>query len=173
AIFVGHEFERKGLPIAMEAVRDAPDVVLVVVGGSPDMIADASGQAARMGIADRVRFVGRQADPVPRLHAADVLVLPSAYEANALVVLEALACGLPVIATPVGFAPDIIVDGHNGYLVERDPAAVASRLSAFAASDRQPWMRHARETAERFAWPSVAQRYLDLVGDIAREKEAR
>lgn len=173
AIFVGHEFERKGLPIAMEALRDAPDVVLVVVGRSPDMIADATGQAARIGIADRVRFLGRQSDPLSFLHAGDVLVLPSAYEANALVVLEALACGLPVISTRVGFAPDIIEDGRNGFLVERCAADVARGLAAVARADRDELQLTARRTAERYSWQHVAQRYLDLIGEIEREKGVR
>jgi UDP-glucose:(heptosyl)LPS alpha-1,3-glucosyltransferase len=58
-----------------------------------------------------VHFAGAHRDPIPFFWASDVLVLPSAYEANALVVLEALACGLPVVSTSVGFAPDIVVEG--------------------------------------------------------------
>lgn len=173
AIFVGHEFERKGLPIAIEALKDAQSVVLVVVGGSPHMIAAAADDAMRAGVADRIRFVGRQPDPVPLFHAGDVFVLPSAYEANALVVLEALACGLPVVTTRVGFAPDIIVDGQNGFLVEREPGAVASRLGEFGPSSRHVWARCARESMEGLGWPSVARRYLTLVREVERAREAR
>ena len=72
----------------------------------------------------------RAATCVPFFAAADMFVLPSAYEANALVVLEALACGLPVVATRVGFAPEIIVDGDNGYLVDRDAARDRRRMRA-------------------------------------------
>lgn len=166
AIFIGHEFERKGLGIAMQALRDAPDAILLVVGGTADMVRRAEAQARRSGVDERVRFVGRQIDPRLHLRASDVLVLPSAYEANALVVLEALSCGLPVISTRVGFAPDIIVDGVNGCLVERDPDVVAQRLRSLQAQNLAPWREAARHTAEAHAWPRIAQRYLDLVASL-------
>ena len=90
----------------------APDVLLLVIGGSRHhRRGHAEAQAARR---RRARAVPRpRADPVPSVAASDMFVLPSAYEANALVVLEALACGLPVVSTRVGFAPEIIEDGRN------------------------------------------------------------
>jgi len=171
AVFVGHEFERKGLQYALEAVAAVAGVVLVVVGGSTDMIADAAAQATDLDVSDRVRFVGRQPDPVPFLRAGDVFLLPSAYEANALVVLEALACGLPVISTRVGFAPDILVDGKNGHLVER--TEVARGLEAILQADLAVLREAARNTAEQYSWEDAARRYLDLVGEIEREKGVR
>ena len=77
-----------------------PQVHLLVVGGTAEMIDGARASAARLGVTDRVTFAGLLPDAVPALWAADVLVLPSAYEANALVVLEALACGIPVVSHP-------------------------------------------------------------------------
>lgn len=165
AVFVGHEFERKGLVTALEALVEVPEGALLVVGGTPGMIAAARHQAESLGVADRVRFVGRQADPVPWFQAGDVFVLPSAYEANALVVLEALACGLPVVATRVGFAPDII-DGRNGLLIEREPSSLAGALRAVAATPEASWRNAARRTAETFSWDQVASRYLDLVEEL-------
>lgn len=172
AVFIGHEFERKGLHLAIEALDRATGVVLLVVGGTADMIRRAGAQARRAGVADRVVFAGERPDPVPLLRASDVLVLPSAYEANALVVLEALACGVPVVSTRVGFAPDIVVDGENGFLVERNAAAIGARLAeldALDAESRLAWRTRARRTAERHSWREVAARYLAL----ARELEAQ
>jgi glycosyltransferase involved in cell wall biosynthesis len=166
ALFIGHEFERKGLPIAIAALRTALDVLLLVVGGSPDMVRRAQAQARAAGVAERVHFAGAHGDPVPYLWAADVLVLPSAYEANALVVLEALACGLPVVSTRVGFAPDVLVDGENGFLVERDAESVGTRLGELASQPLDEWRRRARRAAEPYAWPRVARRYLDLVESL-------
>ena len=166
AVFVGHEFERKGLTIAMQALRGAPDASLLVVGGTAEMTRRATATAQRLGVAERVVFAGTHYDPVPYFWAADVLVLPSAYEANALVVLEALACGLPVVSTRVGFAPDLVVDGENGYLVDRDAASVAERLHGLARQDLGPWRARARGTAERFAWPEIARQYLELVASL-------
>lgn len=166
ALFIGHEFERKGLLIAMSALGAAPEAQLLVVGGSADMIHKAQAQARAVGAAERVHFAGTHRDPIPFLWAADVLVLPSAYEANALVVLEALACGLPVVSTRVGFAPDILVDGDNGFLVERDAAAVGARLHELSQTDAAAWRVRARHTAERYSWPRVAREYLDLVESL-------
>ena len=167
AVFIGHEFERKGLPIAMEALRTAPDVLLLVIGGSPEMIRRAQAQARSAGVAERVHFAGHPRDPVPFLWGSDLLVLPSAYEANALVVLEALACGLPVVSTRVGFAPDILVDGDNGFIVERDATSVGTRLAELAVTAARRVARCAPgSTAEQYAWPRVARRYLDLVESL-------
>lgn len=91
-LFVGHEFRRKGLPLAIGALADSPaSVRLLVVGGTPDMVEEARRWARTAGVADRVHLTGRLAEPLSAFHAADALTLPSAYEANALVVLEALA----------------------------------------------------------------------------------
>ena len=172
AVFVGHEFERKGLPLAIEGLRQAPDVTLLVVGGSTEMIRRARAQAEHHGVAARVVFAGTQADPIPYLWASDVLVLPSAYEANALVVLEALACGLPVVCTRVGFAPDLLVDGENGYLVDHDAASVGDRLAQLAREDLDAWRARARETASRYSWPEIARQYLALVESLRAERTA-
>jgi UDP-glucose:(heptosyl)LPS alpha-1,3-glucosyltransferase len=166
ALFVGHEFERKGLPLAIEALRDAPGVGLIVVGGTTAMIRQAEELAHRHGVADRVAFVGRRSKVVPFYHAADVFVLPSYYESSGLVFLEALACGLPVVATPVGFAPDLISDGENGYLVERDSATIGAYLHELTQRDLSEWRARARNTAEEHGWPAIADRYLDLVANL-------
>ncbi|WP_448006662.1 glycosyltransferase family 4 protein [Agromyces bauzanensis] len=172
ALFIGHEFERKGLALAMAALRHAPTATLLVVGGTPDMIRRASAEATNLGVAGRVRFVGSHADPIPFIHAADVFVLPSAYESYGLVVMEALASGLPVVSTPVGVAPDVVVDGVNGYLVSADEAAIGTRLAQLAAEDLDAFRRHARESVADHTWRQAADRYLELVETTAKERRA-
>lgn len=167
AVFVGHEFERKGLHHILKALVGAPDVVLVVVGGDTPMVAGAQRQAVALGVADRVRFVGRVDTPVPYLYAGDVFVLPSAYEANALAILEALACGVPVIASRVGFAPEIIRDWDTGFLVDRNAGDIRRRILEIGRSEQ--WRSRARASALEFSWTRVAQRYLDLVSELAEE----
>ncbi|WP_448811685.1 glycosyltransferase family 4 protein [Agromyces bauzanensis] len=171
AMFLGHEFKRKGLRHAIEGLRYAPSVLLLVVGGTDDIIAEAKAQAEAAGVAPRVLLLGPRADPKKYLAASDIFVLPSAYEANALVVLEALASGLPVVATRVGFAPEIIVDGENGFLVERDAREVGERLELLATEeDLSAWRRRARESVEPYGWPVIARRYLDLVEELAARR---
>ncbi|MGH7292851.1 MAG: glycosyltransferase family 4 protein, partial [Myxococcota bacterium] len=162
AVFVGHEFDRKGLPLALEALAHADGVRLLVVGGTADMISRARAAAGRLAVADRVTFAGMRPDIVPALWASDALVLPSAYEANALVVLEALACGVPVISTRVGAAPDLIADGVNGYLIDRNASALADRLRLLSALPPGELGPAARATAEGYAWNRIAATYLEL-----------
>lgn len=173
-LFVGHEHERKGLDVAFAALARCDDSVhLVVVGGTAVMVDLARSKAEAAGIGHRVHLVGQHADPRPFFHAADAFLLPSAYEANALVVLEALASGLPVVATPVGYAPEIIVDGENGYLVARDADEIAARLRRLAQAPGAPWRERARASAERHSWPRIAREYVRLVDEVRAGRAPR
>ncbi|WP_173921769.1 glycosyltransferase family 4 protein [Agromyces sp. Marseille-P2726] len=174
AMFLGHEFTNKGVSFAIRGLLHAESVLLLVVGGTDEIIAAGKAEAEELGVAERVLFVGPRGDPRSFLSAADLFVLPSASEENALVVLEALASGLPVIATPVGFAPEVIVDGANGFLVERDGRAVGERMRQLAALDRTElaeWGRRARESVEPYGWRGVAERYLELAEELLAERE--
>ncbi|GAB3603029.1 hypothetical protein GCM10027411_12200 [Microbacterium aureliae] len=170
ALFIGHELSRKGIDVATAALESAPTVMLLVVGGDRRGIDAARAHAEQRGVGDRVLFVGPQQDVETYLAASDMFLLPSAYEANALVVLEALASGLPVVATGVGFVPEILVPGDNGYIVRRDPVEIADRLEELAATDLGPWRDRCRRSAEEHGWATVANRYLDLVADIERDR---
>ena len=103
------------------------------------------------------------------LHAADALALLSAYEASALVLPEALACGVPVIATPVGSAPDLVEQGVNGHLVDPDPNAVATAIDALRGGERERQRVSARRSVETNGWGDVAQRYLSLLGSLRND----
>jgi UDP-glucose:(heptosyl)LPS alpha-1,3-glucosyltransferase len=173
AVFVGHEFHRKGLRYAIEGLRSAPSVLLLIVGGSDDIIAEANASAQNLGVGDRVLFLGPRHDLAPFLAASDMFVLPSAYEANALVVLEALASGLPVVTTRIGYAPEIVVDGDNGYLVDRDARAVGERLEELAGLDDDElaaFRRRARASVEGHSWRATAERYLALAEELLAER---
>lgn len=165
-VFVGHEFDRKGLDLVLEAVAAEPGTALTVVGGTPDMLRALDRRVRALGVERRVHLAGQVPDPRPWLHGADVLALPSAYEANALVVLEALACGVPVVATRVGYAPDVVADGVCGVLVERtvDDVRRGVRWARDLDDDaRATASAAARAAAEEHTWDRVAARYLDLV----------
>lgn len=175
ALFIGHEFDRKGLSFAIRGLRHAEGVLLLIVGGSDDIIAAANEEAKSVGVGERVLFLGPRYNLRQYLAASDLFVLPSAYEANALVVLEALASGLPVVTTRVGFAPEVVVDGVNGFLVERDPREVGERMQQLAElSDEElaEYRRHARSSVEPYSWRAVARRYLDLARELEAERGA-
>ena len=167
-LFIGNEFGRKGLPALIEAVARLDDAVhLFVVGGSPELIRteSATPDAARLGA--RLHFAGAHPDPRPWLEAADVLASPSAYESYGLVVLEALACGVPVVATPTGCVPDVVVDGVNGAVVEGTADGVEAGLRRVLAIDRATVRTAARKSAEQHSWSAVADQYLAVLGRLA------
>ena len=171
ALFVGHEFERKGLPQVLAALVHATTVLLLVVGGTRAMVERAQQEAERLGVADRVLLLGQQSDLSPYLAAADLFVLPSSYESSGLVFLEALASGVPVVATRVGIAPEVIEDGVNGWLVDRDPVEIARRLEELAAAEPGTFSAAARRAAERFGWRAIAERYIALLETVRAERD--
>ncbi len=170
-LFVGHEFDRKGLQFVIEALASLdPAIRLLVVGSdNPDRFIQL---AERLGVAGRVIFAGPRSD-LPRCYrAADAFVLPTAYETFSLVCMEALASGVPVLATAVGGIEDYLEDGVNGFVIERDAASVAGAISRlFAGTDRLAAMRAAAlDCAHRFSWEAVAKLYRGLIEEIDREK---
>lgn len=102
---------------------------LVVVGDGPGRD-NLRRQAEELGIAGRVTMPGNQGDVVPWLAALDVFVLPSyANEGVPQAIMQAMACGLPVVSTPVGAIPEIVADGVTGLLVPpRDTAGLKDAL---------------------------------------------
>lgn len=166
-VFVGHEFDRKGLDVALEALVELPAWRLLVVGGDESMVSVYKSKAAQFSVEERVAFFGRQADIRPFLQEAHFLVLPSAYEASPLVVAEALAAGVPVIATPYGSVSQWISTGVNGFLIERRAEDIVAALSAFDVETS--WMdmsSRARESGARLSWATVAEKYYQEMAAI-------
>lgn len=172
ALFVGHEFDRKGLPLAIEALTHAPTVLLLVVGGARKMVDDSRRLAQKLGVADRVLLLGEQHGLKAYYAAADMFVLPSVYESSGLVFLEALASGLPLVATRVGVAPEVVVDGENGYLVDRDAEQIGDRLERLAAHPSGAFAARARASVTGYSWRAVAEQYLELAREIEAERAA-
>ena len=152
-LLVAHNFRLKGVPMLLDAVARWPHatpVNLVVVGGKH--IGRYVRAAHRRGLADRVRFVGAVDDTVPYYAAADVYVHPTFYDPCSLVVLEALAGGLPVVTSRQNGAGELMVDGREGALLD-DPADVAEfwrRIEPLLDARRRAEMaRAARQLAVR------------------------
>ncbi len=135
AIFMGGLWTEKGLPELIEALsRTNGDQRLVVVGSGD---AEAFGRMAEQhGVRERVTFVPHVDRPQDYLAMADCLVHPNPIEPFGLVVLEAAACGVPLLAARSGVAMDLIEDGVTGYFIEREPADIAAKLDAIADDPR-------------------------------------
>ena len=125
-------------------VGELPPAVWVVVGGGDEPLrAELERRAAAAGAP--VRFLGPQADPGPWLRAAHVFVLASRWEARALVVQEAMAAGVPVVATATGGLPDLL-EGVGTLVPVGDAGAVAEAVGSYL---REPATRHTASVAGR------------------------
>jgi len=118
AVTVGRLVPWKRVDGILEAVEKIPDLGLVVVGDGPER-PRLEQQAVSLGIADRVYFAGQRSrtETLGLMAACDLFVLNSTYEGLPHVVLEAMALGLPVVATAVGGTPEVVRDGENGLLI--------------------------------------------------------
>ena len=135
-LFVGRLSREKGVLELLEAWRLLQPSGAFLVMAGPDMTGHAwdAGAPGRVfvqqhGLQDSVRFVGPLADVASMIKAADLVVQPSHFEALGLSAIEALACGVPLVASAVGGLLDFIVDGENGRLVPpQDPSALAAGI---------------------------------------------
>ncbi|NGZ06421.1 MAG: glycosyltransferase family 4 protein [Magnetococcales bacterium] len=117
-LFVGSGFARKGLPMVLHAVaRMGVPARLLVVGQDKEQAA-MQALTRRLGVANRVLFVGGRRDVVPFYAAADGVVLPTLYDPFPNVALEAMAMGLPLVTSFKCGAADLIESGRNGFLVD-------------------------------------------------------
>lgn len=119
----------KRVPDLVRAAARVPDLELELVGDGP-ALGRVRAAVAATGSTDRVLFAGYRPDPLPHLQRADIVVLPSAAEACPMALLQAMACGVPVVASRVGGVPEIIRDGVDGVLVE--PGSVDQLTDALA-----------------------------------------
>jgi glycosyltransferase involved in cell wall biosynthesis len=122
---------RKGLDVLLEALALVPEPLRLQVVGDGGLRGEYERLAERLGLGDRVVFRGLRPkqDVAEAMRESDLFVLGSRFENNPCVVIEAMATGLPVVATRVGGVPEI-VDESNGLLAEpRDPASLAARIS--------------------------------------------
>lgn len=166
---VGNIKPVKGHDVLIDAFMSTPfpeDTTLIVVGQDYSDGAIPS-RAAQHHAGREIRFVGGTDDMLPFYQSADAFVLPSRWEGVSNALLEALACGLPAIATRIGGNPDVIRDDHNGRLVPvDDPRALSIAMHEFACDDalRFRLADQARpDVIERFGatrmYESIARRY--------------
>lgn len=167
--FVGRLHAQKDIATLLHATarlrEEWPGIHVLLVGAGPEE--DALRCLARdLGLQERVSFTGGVADVIPYLDATDVFIHPSRAEGMPGALLEAMACGLPCVATRIGGTEDVITDGEDGFLVP--PGDVRSLGAAIARLLKDPVLARrlgaqARATVEaRFTIAGVAQQYAAL-----------
>lgn len=166
-LFAGRCYpEQKGLEVLMKAfasLRDVPGVTLRVVGedwGGYDTVRTLS---RTLGLQERVTLVGKvdRATLLGEFQRADVFVLPSLFDSFPIAVLEAMAAGLPVVATRVGGVPDVVEDGRTGLLVPPgDSAALADGLRRLVRepATRRSMGQRGQERSRSYSWSEILTR---------------
>ncbi|MBC8103077.1 MAG: glycosyltransferase family 4 protein [Cytophagales bacterium] len=169
AVFVGDiRSPRKNLESVLQALVNVPNLHLAVAGrveGSPY-----PKMAADLGIADRVFFLDFRRDVAQILRACDFFVFPSRYEACALVILEAIASGLPVITATTTGGSEVLTPECGILLSESDDVPGLTRAMAELAGDperRQRMSKAAWDRAQLYTWNNIADQYLDLYREVA------
>jgi D-inositol-3-phosphate glycosyltransferase len=177
--------ERKGIEDLIRALPAVPDAELVVVGGPPEAGLDSDAYARKLNrlarackVGDRVRLAGAvPAHEMPAWYrSADVLAATPWYEPFGLSPLEAMACGVPVVASAVGGLIDTVVDGVTGDLVPpRDPAVLARTLRLLVGDEMRRVSYGAAgldRAVQSYAWPRIAGRMARVYAGVAARRVA-
>jgi glycosyltransferase involved in cell wall biosynthesis len=149
---------------------------LLIVGDGEEG-QDLQTSARRLGLGPRVAFLGSlpHEDVIRCMRAADVFVLPSLVESFGIVLLEAMSCGLPVVASRVMGIPYLVEDGLNGFLVPpTDEEVLADRITALLSDPdlRARMGEQNRSKAAAYLMPRIADRFFELWQTLLRQKEA-
>lgn len=164
----GHRYllEAMALLAREGAVGGALAAARVFIAGAGALGDELAAEIQRCGLRGTVRMLGRVEDPRELLWALDVFVMPSLSEGLGVALLEAMACGLPAVASRVGGIADAVEDGRSGVLVRSgDAGALAEALAALLADGRRRDAMGARARAralERFSMAAMARRTVEL-----------
>jgi UDP-glucose:(heptosyl)LPS alpha-1,3-glucosyltransferase len=164
-LFVGSGFARKGLATAIEALVAARGARLLVIGKGSR--APFERLAAERGVGARIRWLGARPDTERWYGAADAVALPTRYEPFGNVHLEALASGVPMVASDRAGGAELIEAGVNGYVVDPlDAAAVAGSLDRIRAAGSAAMSAAARRSAEPYTYALQADRFVGLYREL-------
>ncbi len=171
--FAGNLRKLKNINILINSVNELlnkiPQLKLLVAGIGEEEY-DLKKQVDKLGITESVRFLGalNSSQLVDYYNATDVFCLPSRTEGTPNVVIEALLCGTPVVASAVGEIPNIVKDGKNGYIVQ--PGSVASLSNSLHKALSREWDRDAlRSSVAHLSPDAVIKEYYSVYNSISNQ----
>ena len=169
---VGNLIDLKGHDLVIKAMKKLDGMTLVIIGSGEKEKA-LKQLSEKLDVTDKVRFVG--AIPQPQLieyyAAADVLTLMSSREGWPNVLLEAMACGTPVIATAVGGTPEIVRPNSAGFLIDRSVEDI--EMAVMNMYEQQPDRDKVKRYADQFSWLSTSNGQLDIFQSLSAKHSAR
>jgi len=168
-LHVGSGFERKGVAALLQAVARAKTRPWAVVVGRDKRSPRYLALAQRLGIAERVRFVGAVSDVRPYYAAADSFVLATLYDPQPNAALEAMACALPVVTTPACGVAELLAENESGFARDAlDVAGIAEAIERLEGGVAIRMGLAARAVVEPYAPAAMARKYLDLYRRLLR-----
>lgn len=154
----------KGLVRAFEIFhREYPNSILQLIGDG-ELREEVQTLVDEDGLTESVEFLGLQDNVYEYLHNADIFTLPSLYEGIPMTLIEAMATGLPIVATNVGGIPDMLVDGESATLTERDNQKIADAFLRLATDEnlRKKLGEKAKSESVKFSSTIMAKNYLEI-----------
>ena len=145
---------------------------MLLVGDGPER-SEAEILVRELGIADRVRFLGKLDDIVPLLSIADLMLMPSNVESFGLAALEAMACGVPVVATLAGGFPEFIIQGVHGYLLAPGDIDGMTEKALLLLTDHDHWIECSEACvlqAKQFETASLVEQYEEYYTRLLEEE---
>jgi len=158
--------EKKGHEYLLRALQDLPGAVLDIVGDG-ELREPLTRRAHELGLADRVQFLGElpKSEVAGRMRDADVFVLPSLAENLPVVLIEAMASGLPAVATAVGGVPEMLDESSGTLVAPRDSQALAAAVRATLERDLDP-AAMAATARERYGYAAICARWTELYEEL-------
>jgi glycosyltransferase involved in cell wall biosynthesis len=165
--------QQKGHSYLFEAISQVQDAIFVIAGDGPEK-AELEAQAHKLGINDRVIFLGYQQNVPDLLAGCDLFVLPSLYEGLPLSVLEAMAAGKAVVATAVGGTPEAVLEGETGLLVPPgDPVALARAIQELLSNPsllRKMGAAGRQRVQREFSSATMVERTTHIYEDVLEQR---
>ena len=180
-LYVGALRPVKGVQYLLEAIpevlQNTPDTFFMIVGDGP-LKGELEQLSSKLNITDSISFRGnlKREDLLEYYNLAEVFIIPSINEPQGIVVLEALACGCPVIGTNVGGIPEMVKNGENGILVPpRDYINLGRAIIRLLSDEKlfKDYSINAINTAKEFSWINNLHKFTNLYEEISNDRELR